>query len=251
MTELTAETFKFFLIFLRILSILFLIPLFSMRQVSFFFKGSFSLMLSYLIYDQLELHVSSSSLFLSVTSEILLGLTIGFFVRTIFAAISVAGEIASLQSGFAFSRFMDPYTETQASLLVELKYLLAILLFFAIDGHHAIFQALYRSFFLVPLGGFSLKEPVYHSIVTQTGSIFGLALKIGSPVIVSLFLIEVSLGVLSRLVPQMNVFIEGIPVKILASISIFSLSLGLISPVILGLFSSLQGNIASLLRTSG
>jgi flagellar biosynthetic protein FliR len=251
MIELPAETLKFFLVFLRVLSVLFLIPLFSLRQVSFLFKVGFSLALSNLIYDRLDLELPSSPPFVSISGEVLLGLLVGFLVRVVFAALSMAGEIASLQSGFSFSRSIDPYSEGQTSLLVELKYLLAMLLFFAIDGHHVILKSLYESFSLVPLGGFSLNEGVYELIVRITGSTFAMALKIGSPLVVSLFLIEVSLGILSRLVPQMNVFLEGIPVKILASISILSLSLGLISPLLTGLFFSLEGNIASLFRGSG
>ena len=85
-------------------------------------------------------------------------------------------------------------------------------------------------------------------IISSTSSIFSLGLKIGAPVVVALFLVELSLGLLSRMMPQMNIFVEGLPVKIFVGFSILSLSLSFIVPVLIDLFSGIQGEFARVLR---
>ena len=82
----------------------------------------------------------------------------------------------------------------------------------------------------------------------MTGRVFSLGLQIGAPIIITLFLVELSLGILSRMVPQINVFVEGMPLKIMITIGMLSFSLSLLVPLIGGLFKSMDGEIPKIIR---
>jgi flagellar biosynthetic protein FliR len=179
---------------------------------------------------------------------VFIGITIGFFVRVLFAAVYVAGDIVSLQSGFAFARFMDPINMTQSSPVEQFLNILTIMIFFAIDAHHTIIQGLAASFKILPVGAVTLRYPLLTYLTDTTGKVFSVGLKIGAPVIVTLVLVELSLGMLSKMIPQINIFVEGVPVKILVTLSMFLLSLGIIVPGIAGLFRNMDTEILKILR---
>ncbi len=231
---------KFILIFFRTASVLWLLPIFSARSISVPFKAGVSILVSFLMVDLVNLgDVTIGGPFhmmLLVFKETLIGITIGFCVRLLFSTVQIAGEMVGLQAGFGFARFIDPYTNTQISELTQIMNILALMIFFAIDAHHIVLLGLASSFKELPLAAASFKGSLVDYLVVATGKIFSVGFKIGAPLIIILFLVELSLGILSRLIPQVNVFIEGMPLKILISIMVLSLSLGIIVPVIAGLF---------------
>jgi len=254
MMDIHKEVITFFLIFFRILSIFFLVPLFASRQISIIFKGGFSLVFAYLIYDAPDIEwtvPTHSSPFVILFREFLLGFTITLVIRIMFAAVHMAGELVSLQSGFSYARFMDPYTMEQTSFFVRFNYFLAILVFFAIDGHYVLIEAIHKSFIVIPPGGFLFTKPLFDYVLTVSQVIFSTSLKIGAPIVVTLFFIEISLGIASRLIPYMNVFIEGIPIKILATLCIFSISLNFIVPVISNVFKTMESGIIHIIKVAG
>ncbi|MDW8002903.1 MAG: flagellar biosynthetic protein FliR [Deltaproteobacteria bacterium] len=242
---------KFCLIFFRVLSILWFIPLLSSRLVSMMFKAGFSLIVSFGLFENVAFEVqndASFSLVGAVLKEILLGLTIGFVVRIVFSSISAAGEILSIQTGLGFARYMDPTMVEQVSVIDNLKKLLGVIIFFAVDAHHILVRALYKTFEQIPIGLFTPSPPLFGFITEFTGKIFVLSLKIGAPLVVILFMVELMLGLLSRMVPQINIFIEGLPVKILIAMVILSLSLSFTVPYLGNLFLSMDKDIAKLIR---
>jgi flagellar biosynthesis protein FliR len=183
-----------------------------------------------------------------VFREILIGVALGFVVKIFFAAVAAAGGMPALQAGFGFARFMDPTTMTQVSVLEEVLNLMALMIFFAVDGHLIIVRSLFTSFQDIPLGNAVFKEPFFMHLLGVSGKIFGLGLMIGAPIIVTLFLTELCLGILSRMVPQINVFVEGVPLKIIVTLTILSLSLNILAPVIGNMFRSLQGEMQRVIR---
>jgi len=200
----------------------------------------------------IEFRISSYTLlYMAVFREFLLGFTISFLIRIMFAAVHMAGELISLQSGFNYARFMDPFTMEQTSFFVQFKYLLAVLVFFSIDGHSRVIEAIHKSFISIPPGGFLLNKPIFDYVLNITNLIFSASLKIGAPIIVTLFFIEFSLGIVSRLIPYMNVFIEGIPLKILATLCIFSISISIVVPVLSGLMKTIEGGVFHVIRIAG
>ena len=254
MIDIGMEAQKFMLVFFRIASLLWVIPILRSYFVSSIFKIGLSLLVTFLLFQSVPVNVASDMFenpysFLVVTlREVFIGLTIGFIARITFMAISAAGEIMSLQAGFSFARFMDPFTMTQTSILEQVKSLLAVMIFFAVDAHHILFRALSASFTELPPGTAALREPLLHYVVGATARLFPLGFQIGAPVIVTLFLVELAFGMLSRMIPQINIFIEGVPIKILLATIMLSVSLGFVVPVISNLFRNMESDFIRALR---
>jgi len=252
---ITFEMQNFLLVFFRVAAMLFMIPLFASRSVSAIFKGGLALMITYLLYDLAKTNVvarpDSFVLFILCAKEIFIGATIGFIVRLVFVSASMSGEIISLQAGLSFARFMDPYSMSQVSVLEQIKNLIALLIFFVIDAHHMLIRGIAYSLREVPVGAVSLNSSLAGYLVTATGNIFGAAFRIGAPIIVTLFLVELAFGVLSRMIPQANVFVDAIPVKILITVLMLGLSLGYIVPSISALFRGLETDLIRAIRMMG
>jgi flagellar biosynthesis protein FliR len=250
--EFTAEIQRFLLIFTRVASVLWLLPLFSSRAVSVPFKAGLSLLVAYLLFDSMGGDRSFSSdpyfLFLFVMKEVFIGLAIGFTVRVLFMAVNVAGEIISIQSGFSFARFMDPLSMTQVTVIEQFQNLLAMMLFLATDAHHILIKAMVASFRDVPIGNITMQQSFFQYLIIITGRVFVTGFKIGAPVIVTLLFVELALGMLSRMIPQINIFIEGVPMKILITVVMLSFSLSVIAPVIVNMFRDMDGEILRVFR---
>lgn len=249
------EVQQFMLVFFRVAAVLFMIPLFSSRFVSAMFKGGLALLIAFLLYELVKTNVvmrtDPYSLFLLAGKEVFVGAVIGFIVRLIFICASISGEIISFQSGFSFARFMDPYSMTQVSILEQVKNIIALIMFFVVDAHHMLIKGVAYSFSELPVGAASLNSSLAGHMVATTGKIFTSAFRIGAPIIVTLFLVELSFGMLSRMIPQANVFVDGIPMKILIAISMLGLSLGYIVPNIGGLFRGLETDFIRVIRMMG
>ncbi len=116
--------------------------------------------------------------------------------------------------GFAIVNVIDPYMNTQISIIARFKGLLALLIFFSLNAHYLVISGLLKSFELVPIAGWTFKNRMAAQLVRWTGDIFIMALKIASPVLVTLFLTNIALALIARTMPQINVFIIGFPLEI-------------------------------------
>jgi len=243
---------KYILIFFRVLAILWLLPIFSMRSISVTFKVGLALLISFLITEFVSypggLAADPYALVLAIFKEVLIGLSIGFAVRLLFAVIQAAGEIISFQTGFAFARVIDPVSSGQSSVLEQFLYMFGLMIFFCVDAHHIVVRGIFASFKELPLGTATFANGLSNYFITATGRIFSLGLKFGAPLVVALFLIELSLGLLSRMIPTMNIFVEGLPVKVFVSLSLLSLALGFMAPALGSLFRGIDLEYLRVLR---
>jgi flagellar biosynthesis protein FliR len=146
--------------------------------------------------------------------ETVIGLIIGFFFTLLFHAVLMSGNIIGYQIGLLVAQVIDPESNGNVSMVGEFLYILATLIFLAINGHHAILSAFADSYRMVPIGVFDFSGPAGDMIIKFTAYTFTIAIKLVAPVIITLFLVTVSLGVIARTVPQMNIFIVGLPLKI-------------------------------------
>ena len=247
---------KFVLVLFRIVAVLWLVPVFPSRSISIPFKVGFSMLVAFLLVNIVPATQPFGTdpyvLALLIAKEVMIGFVIGFVIRLMVAAVQAAGEIISLQSGFAFARVVDPGGfGQQTTVLDQFYYLLAMMIFFAMDAHHMLIAAVVRSFQELPLGAASFSEGTLGYLVASTGKVFALGLRIGAPVIVALLLVEVSLGLLSRLIPQMNIFVEGLPLKVFITLTLIALSLGFVAPAIADLFRTMNSEMGRLMRLLG
>ncbi|QGT99181.1 Flagellar biosynthesis protein FliR [Candidatus Syntrophocurvum alkaliphilum] len=146
--------------------------------------------------------------------EIFIGFTIGFVAYIAFAAIQLAGQLIDKQMGFMIVNVVDPQSGTSIPLMGNFKYIIALLLYLGMNGHHYLLQAIVQSYQFIPVMGLNLGANFYNLIIETTVYMFVVAIKIAAPVVMAILITDVSMGFIARTVPQMNVFIVGLPLKI-------------------------------------
>ena len=126
-----------------------------------------------------------------------------------------------------------------------------MLVFFLINGHHYIISSLKYSFSVVPIGKFSITEPVYNLLILYASSIFVIAVKIASPIMVSFFLVHIGEGILARLIPQMQVFFVTQPIKIGLGLVLLAAAVPTYIYVIRNLLQEYEGRLSSIIQAMG
>jgi flagellar biosynthetic protein FliR len=234
MLDTIIKHFGFFLIvFTRISGIFSMTPVFGSRNIPVSIKIGFGFFLTLVLFPlienatKIELPETLLGFIAVIISEFLIGLIIGFASYMVFAAIQMAGGLIDVQIGFSIVSVLDPQSGTQLPILGTFKYVLAILLFLGTNGHHVLIAALSESFHRLPVGASFALEPVTNYFVLLFTSAFVFAFKAALPILVTLFLIDVAFGILARTVPQMNVFMVGMPAKLVVGL----LAIVLILPV--------------------
>jgi flagellar biosynthetic protein FliR len=174
----------------------------------------------------------------ALANELVVGALMGFGLFSAFGAFSLAGGILDLQVGFSVGNVIDPVTESASSILGSVLNLMAAATFFFVDAHHLLLRALAHSFGSIPPGTGLAVVPL-DSIVEQIGLMFSLGLALVAPTVFALFLIDVAMGIASRSMPQANMFLVGIPIKIMAALGMLILSQDYIGPVLERLFETI------------
>jgi flagellar biosynthetic protein FliR len=174
--------------------------------------------------------------------ELALGLLLGFVVNLMFSGIQAAGEVLSIQIGFTLSSVLDPITKQTVPVLGQFFFYFAFVVFLCLNLHHVLIAALHQSFIAVPLGGiWPSPALLLDRILILSGQVFTLALMAASPVLGLMLVVEVALGFVARVMPQLNVFVVGLPFKIVVGL------LGLLGAAPM-LAESLQQLLAGLAR---
>lgn len=146
--------------------------------------------------------------------EVAVGVMLGFSAEIVLMAANVAGDLMSFDLGLTMASVLDPTSGQQNPVLTTLMRLMLVLVFLLVNGHHFVLQALCLSFEAVSLGSFSISGALSDHFISLIGSLFVLGIKLSAPIIVASFLVNVALGVLTRVAPQINVFILNFQLKI-------------------------------------
>lgn len=184
-----------------------------------------------------ELVVAPAPLAAAALVQVALGgiLAAGLFAA--FGAFQFAGRMLDLQIGFGVSSLVDPGTRTQGPLLGILLSMMAVLIFFLADGHHVILKMLVLSLERLPLGaGFG--ELDIGAVVGQFGAMFTFGLMLVAPVVFGLFLVDVGVAVISRTMPQMNVFVLALSAKAVVGVVLLGMSVRLSGWMVSRVFES-------------
>lgn len=243
----------FFLVFLRVGAIIMSIPVFDSKSIPLFFKIALAFTASMALFPVLELEPLPliSNLFamgISVAGEILLGLVIGFSVKLIFSGIQLAGQLAGYQMGMALANVMDPSASQQVPLLAQFNNLFALLIFITINAHYWFIRTLAHSFQLVPPLNVNFSGTLTEHLIKMSGNMFVIGIQIGAPVIAVLLITSVAFGLIARTVPQMNVFIVAMPLKIGVGLLFLGFSLPYFSAFLQEIFNGLGQNILFMLK---
>jgi len=220
----------FLIIIFRITGFFISAPVFNSRNLPVQLKIAltliFSLFIYFLVYSTASVPEINLNYLILLISEFLIGVVIGYTAQLLFSAIQLAGQSIDMQMGFGMVNVMDPQSGMQIPLMGTFNNLLAIFVFFLINGHHYLFEALFYSYQVIPITGFSVNATLISLLIELTADLFLIAFKLAAPLVGALFITDFVMGIIARTVPQMNVFLVGMPAKILSG---FLLILFLIS----------------------
>lgn len=162
-------------------------------------------------------------LLLALGGEILLGIGIGWAAQMLFAGLRLAAQELEMKMGLSLAQMIDPQWGDRSSVLGGLFELVAVLVFFAMNGHRLMIEALHSSYTVFPLAG--PKLDFARMLAGSAGEIFSIALRVSAPVVIGLLLSDIVLGVMSRAIPQMNVFSVAMPVQLALGLLLLFLTL--------------------------
>lgn len=166
---------------------------------------------------------------LILAQQMLIGFAMGFSMRLIFTAIDLSGTMISNQMGLGFATAYDPQNTSQTPVISEFIGLLALLIFMAIDGHLMVIAALTQSFTVLPIGNGVVASTTWLNLASSGGIIFSSGVFLALPIIVALLIVNIALGVLGRVAPQLNLIAIGFPVTIVLGFAALLTSMSYLS----------------------
>lgn len=245
-----------FLIFMRVLGFFMVVPMFGRKSVPFVSKIGLSLFLTIILYNIMGNfnYVGTFNMyqyFYTVFKEIILGIILGFISFIVFGAIYIAGQLIDMQMGFGIVNVIDPVNSIQVPITSNFYNIFMMVVLFSFKGHYLLIQALFDSYEYIPLGGANFHELLIDDIIRILGNIFVIGFKIAAPVTATVLVADIALGVLSKAIPQFNVFIVGMPLKIALSITIILLSAPILIEVLITLLSDVNKEMLIFIRKVG
>jgi flagellar biosynthetic protein FliR len=231
------------LVFTRLSALFLLTPLFAVTQVPVNIRIIFLLALAGLLTASMKIVLayvphSPAMLAEAVICEFFIGALMAFGLFAAFGAFLFGGRILDLQMGFGVANLINPSTNTQGPLLGTILNLAGVLTFFLLDGHHMLIRGFAYSIEQLPLGQ-GIASIQIDAVIAQFGKMFVYGLMLVAPAVFALFLLDIGLAVAARTMPQINIFILGLPLKIFVGSILLALSLKYLSPLLKRIFESL------------
>lgn len=256
MEELVPILSVYLLVFVRVSAFFVTMPLFSYRNIPAQHRIAFSLVLSWVMYYTIESKAFeiNGHYFLLIMKEAMIGLLIGFVAYMIVTAIQIAGGFIDFQMGFAIANVIDPQTGAQSPLMGQYLYTFALLLLLALDGHHLLLDGIFYSYQLIPIDSPWIPfgdERLIDYVMTSFNSMFIIAFQMSIPVVATLFLVDVALGIVARTVPQLNVFVVGFPIKIAVAFIVLFIVMGVMFAVMQQLFEMMFVTMRDVMKIIG
>ena len=219
LADLQAIVPLFLLVFIRATTIFFFLPIFGANSVPPSIKISFSFLLAIIVMPLVRagapaIPTAWGGYITMMLSEIGTGLIIGFAASLLFEGANLAGELIGIQMGFGMAQVFNPAAERQVALIGQLYFLMASFVFFALNGHHWLVAAFWRSYRHVPVGSLALSPIIVVRMVEMAQQIFLVAFILVIPIWGILAMVDLVLAIISQSMPQLQVLFLGMPIKI-------------------------------------
>jgi flagellar biosynthetic protein FliR len=226
----------FMLVLARVSPLFLLAPLFSSKMLPARARGIVAVALTVALFPiaartgaHRQIPLDAIPFAALLLKELLVGAAFSFVLAALFAAVSAAGSLVDTLIGFSFGSLVDPVNGNQSTVMSNVYSLLGVAVFIAIDGDAWVIEGLARTYHSIPL----LDAPQIGSITQGAqlafAGIFGAAVEISAPIVLALILTDAAFGVVSRVVPQLNVFAVGFPAKMVVGLTIIGASLPFVS----------------------
>jgi flagellar biosynthesis protein FliR len=216
-TDLDALLVLFFFPFVRILAWLSFDPMLGNRAIPMRIRVVLGFVLTMAIAPILpavpQVALASGEGLLLLLQQIAIGAALGFSLRIVFAIVEVAGQFMGMQMGLSFATLFDPINGAQTPVVSQFLVLCSVLILFSFNGHHQVIAALAQSFVEVPVGAV-LAAPGFAAVVNWGGAMFAIGLHIALPVTAALLATNLTIGMMSRAAPQLNIFAIGFPLTL-------------------------------------
>lgn len=256
MQDIIPQFPAFLLVFVRVVSFFVTMPIFSYRTIPTTHRIGLSLFLAWIMYYTIDAPVFEidANYFMLIIKEALVGLLIGFVAFMILSAVQIAGAFIDFQAGFALANVMDPQTGVQSPLMGQYLYTISLLFLLGANGHHLLLDGIFYSYRFIPIDQAWISfgdDNLLEYVVKAFNQSFIIAFQMSIPVVGSLFLVDVALGIVARTVPQFNIFVVGLPVKIIASFIVLIIVMSTMMVVLQQLFEYLIMTLRGLMELIG
>ncbi|WP_181348729.1 flagellar biosynthetic protein FliR [Thalassobacillus sp. CUG 92003] len=245
----------FLLVFVRVIAFFVALPIFSYRNLPTQHKLGLSFFLALIMVTTLDIPdlAIDGTYLLLILKEAAVGLAVGLLAYIILAAVQIAGGFIDFQMGFAIANVIDPQTGAQSPLIGQYLYTITLLFILAVNGHHLMIDGIFYSYELIPIERWiPLQEQGLINFVIETFNyMFVIAFLMAIPVVGCLFLVDVALGIIARTVPQLNVFVVGLPLKIFVSFVMLLIAMSFYIMLIQNLFETMLNTMRELMRIIG
>ena len=248
-----SELEVFFLIFIRMAGFFSIAPLFGRQNVPQYIKIGFSILLTLILYNTLNItgldfEGGIYGYVQKIVIELLAGLILGFISFAMFTAIYVAGQLIDMQIGFGMVNVLDPLSNIQIPITSNFYFILSMIAFLAFKGHHMLIKTLFESYKYIPIGSVNFTDNIVSKAVGIFGNIFVMGFKIAAPITAAIIITDIALGVISRTVPQFNVFVVGMPLKIALGLVIIIITIPIFMELTGELFYDMDKEMFNVIR---
>ena len=210
----------FIIIFVRVIAVIALLPIIEETRMPRIALSGLALGIALPVFFKTDVTMTYYepnlvSYSVLLIKEMIVGLILGFVVKLFFQIYPFVGSLLSMQGGLSMSVVMDPTSGMQATQLGRLYNLGLAVIFIQSGGYHWLIETLVESFNLIPIGKAVFSDNIAMGMVETMGTYFELGLKLSMPIVGVILVIDFAMGILARTVPQMNMFVVGIPIKMI------------------------------------
>lgn len=230
-TGIAIEQFiRFLLVLFRMSGIFVMTPVLGGSQVPWRIRVFAAVALSFAVYPVVRATIVTIpgtwvELVMGIAGELAVGMICGFVVNIVFVAAQMGGTLLSRHMGTALAQVMNPQFQSSVPVFGQFYYMLALVVFVGVNGHHILIAGLVKTFDRIPLMGAGFHAGMVATVSGLMGDMFVLMIRLAAPTFAALFLVTVVLGIIARTVPQIHVLIIGFPLKVCLGLIVTSLAL--------------------------
>ncbi|WP_416827621.1 flagellar biosynthetic protein FliR [Ectobacillus polymachus] len=247
----------FLLVFVRISAFFVAAPIWNSQQIPSQVKWGFSFCIAFItvgVIQPTQPLAWNSTYFLLVFKELAVGLSLGFASSLLLYAVELAGSFIDLQSGFTMSSLFDQKRGIQEPLTGKFYYIITMIFFLLSDGHHILIKGIIQSYQWIAVDAWlpdSYSSNVVQVLLGIVDHMFWISLLIAAPLVGTLFIVDVVLGIIARTVPQMNLFVVGVPIKLFVYYVMLYASIPVFLYILSQLVQTMISSIEQMLRILG
>lgn len=243
----------FALILLRMVAFVVSAAIFSMPMINAHTKVLLAVLLAMIVqptvkFDPAIVGGLSNDIISLAARELLVGLTLGFLTRLFFFTVSMTGDMASTALGLNSAQMFNPMVGAQGGVIEQMYNLLGIMFFLIINGHHMMISALVQSFETIHVGALSINYAVYSELANLGQSLLLITIKMSAPIMVTILVTNLAMGILGRAIPQLNVLVTSIPVTIMIGLLVMFVTIPLFILEMNGLVDLTATKLLSVLK---